>query len=49
LGVDRSNVEAIRKVAEASCIEVETIHNMPFKVTPDAVFSAIMVADRLGS
>ncbi|CNH32422.1 iron-containing alcohol dehydrogenase [Yersinia pekkanenii] len=38
----------IRAVAKASCAEGETIHNMPFDVTPDSVYAAIIVADRLG-
>ncbi|WP_058300939.1 glycerol dehydrogenase [Gorillibacterium timonense] len=48
LGVDRTDHDKIRKVAEASCADGETIHNMPFQVTPEDVFSAILVADRLG-
>ena len=39
----------LMKAARAACAEGETIHNMPFKVTPEAVFSAMRVADRLGS
>ncbi|MBW7983130.1 glycerol dehydrogenase [Enterobacillus tribolii] len=38
----------IMAVAEASCAEGETIHNMPFNVTPEAVYAAILAADRLG-
>lgn len=40
--------EKIMAVAKASCAEGETIHNMPFKVTPEQVFAAILAADRLG-
>ena len=40
--------ERLYKVAEASAAEGETIHNMPFKVTADDVYSAILVADSLG-
>ncbi len=40
--------EKVRIVAEASCAEGETIHNFPYKITPDMVFNAIMLADRLG-
>ncbi|WP_165876915.1 1,4-dihydroxy-2-naphthoyl-CoA synthase [Serratia marcescens] len=36
-------------VAEASCAAGETIHNMPFKVTPAGVQAAILTADRLGA
>lgn len=43
------NVEGkIRKVAEATCVEDETIHNMPFKVTADDVYAAILTTDQLG-
>ena len=36
-----------RQVAELSCAEGETIHNEPFKVTPDMVYDAIVAADQL--
>lgn len=38
----------IMAVAEASCAPGETIHNMPFAVTPESVYAAILAADRLG-
>lgn len=40
--------EKIMKVAEASCAKGETIHNMPFEVTEEQVYAAIMTADRIG-
>ncbi|MCA6221295.1 glycerol dehydrogenase [Photorhabdus antumapuensis] len=40
--------EKVMAVAKASCAEDETIHNMPFEVTPEKVYSAIMAADRMG-
>ncbi|MGI5849213.1 MAG: glycerol dehydrogenase [Christensenellales bacterium] len=40
--------EKIMAVAEAACAQGETIHNMPFPVTPDLVYAAIVVADKLG-
>jgi len=40
--------EDIRKVAQAACAEGETTHNMPFEVTSDDVYSAILSADALG-
>lgn len=40
--------DKIMAVAEASCAEGETIHNMPFTVTPPQVYAAILAADRLG-
>lgn len=49
LGVDEVTDDKIRKVAEASCAEGETIYNMPFEVTVDSVVSAIHVAHRLGN
>lgn len=49
LGVKNIKEEELRKVAEASVAEGETIHNMPFPVTADAVYSAILAADKLGS
>lgn len=48
LGIKEVNPDDIMKVAEASCAEGETIHNMPFKVTPEDVYAAILAADSLG-
>lgn len=36
------------EVAKLSCREGETIYNMPFEVTPEDVYSAILTADALG-
>ena len=49
LGLKDVPDEDLKKVAAASCAEGETIHNMPFKVTPEDVFAAIKVADKLGA
>jgi len=49
LGLKSVTPEKLMAVAEAACAEGETIHNMPFKVTPDMVYSAIIVADKLGA
>ncbi|EMA0996654.1 glycerol dehydrogenase [Salmonella enterica] len=38
----------MRTVAEASCAEGETIHNMPGGATPDEVYAALLVADQYG-
>ncbi|WP_436859377.1 bifunctional L-1,2-propanediol dehydrogenase/glycerol dehydrogenase [Citrobacter tructae] len=38
----------MRIVAEASCAEGETIHNMPGGATPDQVYAALLVADQYG-
>jgi len=48
LGIVEVTKEKVMAVAEAACAEGETIHNMPFQVTPKDVFGAILVADRLG-
>ena len=48
MGVKEDIEAKIREVAKATCAEGETIHNMPFPVTADSVYAAIMVADRLG-
>lgn len=39
----------LREVAKASSVEGETIHNMPFEVTADSVYAALVTADKLGS
>lgn len=48
MGVKELNYEKLMEVAEASCAEGETIHNMPFPVTAKSVFSAILTAHTLG-
>jgi glycerol dehydrogenase len=45
LGIDKVTDEKIMKVAEASCAEGETIHNMPFAVDPEMLKDAIMAVD----
>lgn len=48
MGIAEIKEEEIRNVAEASCVEGETIHNMPFDVTSEDVYAAILAADALG-
>lgn len=48
LGVDEVTPEKVMAVAKLACAPNETIHNMPFAVTPEDVYSAIFVADELG-
>ncbi|WP_432666503.1 glycerol dehydrogenase [Wukongibacter baidiensis] len=48
LGIEEVNHQDIMKVAEAACVEGETIHNMPFKVTAKDVYAAILTTDALG-
>ena len=40
--------EELQAVAEKTCIPEESIHNMPFAVTPAMVVAAIKTADKLG-
>ncbi len=49
LGAGETSKERLMEVAKASTVETETIHNMPFKVTAEAVYAAILVADKLGA
>lgn len=48
IGVTDVTPEKIRKAAEMSCAEGETIYNMPFPVTPELVYNAIMGANAIG-
>ncbi|NLM97588.1 MAG: glycerol dehydrogenase [Halanaerobiaceae bacterium] len=48
LGVKEIKEEDIMKVAWASCAEDDTMHNMPFEITPEMVKDAIIAVDRLG-
>ena len=49
LGITAAVGEKVMAAAEASCAEGETIYNMPSAVTPQDVYVAIMVADKIGS
>ena len=48
VGITEVTEEKIRKVAQKSCAQGETIHNMPFIVTADKVYNAILAADAIG-
>lgn len=48
LGVSEVNHNKLIEVAKASTVEGETIHNMPFTVTAQDVYSAILTAHHLG-
>lgn len=48
MGMKEIKEEDIMKVAVASCAEEDTAHNMPFEVTPEDVYSAILAADEIG-
>lgn len=49
LGVIDVDSEKIIAVAKAACAKNDTLHNMPFKVTEESVYAAIVAADALGS
>ena len=48
MGVKEGIEEKIMAVAKATCSEGETIHNMPFPVSAESVYAAILAADRFG-
>ncbi len=48
LGIENPSREKLMAVAEAACAENDTLHNMPFEVTPESVYSALLAADRYG-
>lgn len=48
IGVENISEEVLMQVANKACIPEESIHSMPFPVTPQAVAASIVVADRLG-
>jgi len=48
LNIKKDIPAKMRLIAEASCAEGETIHNMPGGVTPDQVYAALLVADQYG-
>lgn len=49
LGVVKVTKERIMAVAKMATAEGESIYNMPFPVSADTVYAAIMAADKLGS
>jgi glycerol dehydrogenase len=48
IGVDSITQEELMQVAKKSCIPEESIHSMPFPVTPESVAAAIITADAIG-
>ena len=48
LGVEEVTDEKLLAVATAACAESDTLHNMPFEVTPEKVYAAILAADGYG-
>lgn len=48
IGVDSITPEELQQVAEKACIPEESVHSMPFPITPERVGAAIMAADAMG-
>lgn len=48
LGITDTSREHLMPVAEAACAENDTLHNLPFEVTAEDVYNAMLAADRLG-
>ena len=48
LGIREVTTEKVMAVATAACAPTDTLHNMPFPVTPESVAAAILAADRYG-
>ena len=48
LGAGKVTDEQLMEVATTACAENDTLHNMPFEVTPETVFAAIKAADAYG-
>ena len=48
LGIQDASPEQLMEVARLASAEGDTMHNMPFAITPERVYDAIMGADALG-
>lgn len=48
LGVKDASYERVLEVAKLACAPNDTLHNMPFEVTPESVANAILAADAYG-
>ena len=48
LGIETVIEDEIKKVAEAACVKTQSTKNMPFPVSEDDVFKAILLADKKG-
>ena len=48
LGITDTSRDHLMPAAEAACAENDTMHNMPFEVTPESVYHAMLAADAYG-
>lgn len=48
LGIEEPTDAQLMAAATAACADSDTLHNMPFTVTPQSVCTAMKAADRYG-
>lgn len=48
LGVEDASYERVLEVARLACADADTLHNMPFEITPEKVAAAMLAADAYG-
>ncbi len=48
LGIEDAAPQRLMEVARLACADADTLHNMPFPVTPESVCAAMLAADELG-
>ena len=48
LGIAEATDEKLMAVASAACAENDTLHNMPFPITPEKVCAALKAAGAYG-
>ena len=48
LGIKKLDEEKLMEAATLACAEGDTAHNMPFEVTHESVYNAMLAADRIG-
>ena len=48
LGIEETSKERLMQVATLACAESDTMGNMPFAVTPDDVYAAMLVVNAIG-
>ncbi len=48
LGIKEPKAEQLMEVARLACADTDTLGNMPFPVSPESVYDAILAADEIG-
>lgn len=49
MGYEKIDLEKVKKASEVACLPNSTIHNMPFEVAPNMVYSALLIANAIGT